>query len=147
MLRNASHSARLFPCQAPFHSALFIPCDESKPCKEIELGPELFVTKEKWSRVLEVNFREEEGSKNIFARTTSLGPMWSEVSGAQNQRATALVGTKVWGNAVLLRRPKAGSLYRMLQPELVRTNDVPLSSDAWTSFRTATLRRRSTTRR
>ena len=110
---NASHSARLFPCQTPFHSALFIPCDESKPCKEIELGPELFVTKEKWSRVLEVNFREEEGSKNIFAQTTSLGPMWSEVSGAQNQRATALVGTKVWGNAVLLRRPKAGSLYRM----------------------------------
>ena len=95
------------------------------------------MTREKWSRVLEVNFREEEGSKNIFTRTTALGRVWSEVSGPQNQRATALVGTKVWGNAVLLRRPKAGSLYRMLRPELVRTNDVPLSSDAWTKFQSS----------
>lgn len=134
MLFFFKYIARLFPCQTPFHSALFIPADESKPCKEIELGPELFVSREKWSRVLEVNFREEEGSKNIFARTTSIGRVWSEVSGASNQRATALVGAKVWGNAVLLRKPKAGSLYRMLRPELVRENEVPLSSDAWTTF-------------
>lgn len=106
--------------------------DETKPCSEIDLGTELFVSREEWSQILKEIFCKE--FNDVFVQTTPIGRVWSGLGGKPNRRATALIDRNLLGDVVLLRRQKASSLCQMLRPEFVRENKVPLCSDAWTKF-------------
>ena len=70
------------------------------------------------------------------ATITSIGAsvMYPASGGVMNEFASALVGSPVHGDAVILSGERGQHLYQCLRPELVRKSPTPLSSDAFTFF-------------
>jgi len=131
-------AARLMPPEAPGKSAIFIPADEALPARDIKTDDSVMNNSDKWNRKLERLLGEDTQSEMVVCTETPIGTIWYLKDADEvNVRASCLIGRRMLGNVVLMRRNRASTLYRLLRPEFVETNPVPLCSDAFTHFQDA----------
>ncbi|KAL6050026.1 Clu domain-containing protein [Balamuthia mandrillaris] len=134
-------TARVFPPEAPTRGILIIPEDDEQPLREERIDEPAYrstATKEKAIAELIGALPED-----INVRKTAIGTFYYNSKGNRNKRANVLVSTKrkdgkevpeMKGNVLVEKYNSMVYLYRLLRPELVASNEVPLSSDAFSRF-------------
>eukprot|EP00698_Gefionella_okellyi_P016146 TRINITY_DN4601_c0_g1_i3.p1 TRINITY_DN4601_c0_g1~~TRINITY_DN4601_c0_g1_i3.p1 ORF type:complete len:727 (-),score=189.20 TRINITY_DN4601_c0_g1_i3:2918-5098(-) len=122
-------TARVFPPESPISHvlAIYLPADDER-------------TMRSWRVAINV-WRDSVSLRAGFLcsddRRIACGENWvylSPIAAELNRRASLVVGTEVYGDAVLLMQLRGHHLYHLVRPELLRSNSVPVSSDAFSYF-------------